>query len=225
VGSAAPGYGWSLTATGVKPPVIYDNSSISAQQAALPSGTAFTWSLGVGSGSPYGIIAVYSETISGMDASATAVISLGGVALSSLGYVATSDSTGLLWLFGANSIPAGTQTASVKFTEAGNTFSGWAAAFTYKGVASVGALQTASGSSTTPSVSVPSAIGNMVWGGYFIHGTNAVSGFTLTPRQVTGDSFAVLGAGDAVGASSVTVGVTLSGAESWAVAGLNLIPI
>jgi hypothetical protein len=210
----------------------YDNSASSSYQSGTGSGTAVTWSHTVAAGA-YAIIVVFVPyaSMSGPGSGTTAVVKMGTVTLSSLGSVFINNAAeGWAWVFGGYTSGSGAQTASVKLTESGQTFTGYGASFTYNNVSSVGILQTAyGGSATTQSVSVPSASTNLVWGAIQIGTSGATlagfSAFSLNQRQeqdsntTWGESFI---AGDIAGSSSVSVSVNTSSSFDWAAVGLSL---
>lgn len=216
--------GLDLTASGYHTP-CWDESVQSSAQVSLASGTAFTWSHTVASDSPYGIIAVCSTGGLGqMTTDATTEAKIGSVTLSPLGALhANNDADSpCLWVFGAGGIPSGSQTASVKLTQTGKTFTGLAASYTYNNVEAVGTLTTAYGNSTAPSRSVSSATDRKVWG--VVLGAHDLSTFSLTSREaannilLTGVSYA---SGDATGAATKTVSASMASGV-WAAAGLDL---
>jgi hypothetical protein len=209
----------------------YDNSAISSQQSSLSSGTAFTFTQTVATGNPYGVIIVDALEDGNMDFGATPVVSLGGVSLSSLGHVyANNASTGAwLWVFGAPNIPSGTQTASVKLTQTGKTFYGYAASATYLNVTDVAALFTAYGSSgptpsttfTTPTLQPNVMVG--AWAG------KSLTNLTFTERR--SGNFSTLGKYFITGDMQVFNTATLKpsvftdnygNTTEWAFAGLGL---
>jgi hypothetical protein len=210
-------------------PTAYDNSAISAYQNVVASGTPFTWTHNPTTAGSYALIPVFGAPFgaNGVTLAATALVTFGGVTATSLGSVYdNNDATnGWIWVFGLRNAPGGSNTVNVKFTQAGDSFKGFGTSFTYLNVASVGALQTAFGTGTTPSLTVSSAQGNLVWGATSNAAGSAQSAFSLTntrqSSQVT-TNFPVFFAGDAAGAASVTVSATQVN-TTWGVAGLNLI--
>lgn len=201
----------------------HDNSAISATQSGLASGTPFTWTQMVSVGS-YGLIAVTNGGASTL--AAAAVVKIGSATLTDLGsvYINNASGNGYIRVFGGPTIGGGVQTCSVQLTEAGKTFGGQALSTTIIDVASVGALQTAFGNSASPSVSVTSAAGRLVWGA--LAKTGALAGFASFNLYTRQAALAVPWgiAGDAPGASSVAVSGTIA-SNPWAAVGLDLTPL
>lgn len=207
------------SATGLLTP-NYDHSAASARQSALASGTAFTWSSGGGTAGAYGIVFVAGST-SSTDLSATASVTWGGTAMTSLGsqYNDNISTDGWGWVFVLNGIPAGSQTISVTLTQAGKTFTGEGSSYSYANVSSVGALQTAFGLSITPSVAVTAAnTTDIVWGALQAQNHTA-TGFSGTLRQSASVAPAFY-AGDTTG--SATISATASSSTVWSAFGLDL---
>lgn len=206
------------------PPICFDYSA-QTPPTAVVSGTPFSWTHQASQGS-FAIVVLYSG--GSMTPAAAASVTFGGTAMTSLGSV-LSDNTAAqswLWVFSLANVAGGAETVSVTLTQTGDNFDGFATSFTYNGVSSVGTLQTAFGSSTTASVAVTSAPGDIVWGTVITDGAN-IPGFTGTVRENLGGGSAqpYFTAGDYPGASSVTVTAPLPVNFEWAAAGLNLIPI
>jgi hypothetical protein len=130
---------------------------------------------------------------------------------------------GFIWLFGAPNIPSGSQTINAVLTDTGQQFAfGYLLSATYTGVGSVGALQTAHGSSTSPSVAVSSALNHAVFGIIANYQNPAYSSFSLTQRKYQSVNDPTFIAGDTAGASSVTVSAAQSSALPWAAVGIDL---
>jgi hypothetical protein len=200
---------------------VYDHSAISTRQISLASGTPFTWPSGGGTAGAYGIVFVAAQN-GGMNLTATAAVTWGGTAMTSLGnkYDASVTTSGWGWVFVLNGIPGGNSTISVTMTQSGQTFSGFGSSFSYAGVSSVGALQTAAGNAAAnPTLAVTAAnTTDIVWGGITTNNA-AMSAFSLTTRQDS-PSGLVFYAGDTTGSTSVTVGGTA--AAQWSAFGLDL---
>jgi hypothetical protein len=218
-----------IAITVYQPIPVYDNSAISSLQSAVSSGTAKTMTQTVGgAGNAYGIVAVAALNTSSVTSSATPTITFGGVTLSSLGFIACDNagSSGWLWVFGGQNIPAGSETVSVKFTQSGDSWSGYFVSFTYLNVYGVGSLQTNYGSSatmsinTTPGASFPT----VVWAIMNQPGSSVMSSFSLNQRQEVASSAVVVG-GDINVSSTNTVAASaaLNAGGSWAAASLSLL--
>lgn len=212
----------SSAITGAKVQVITDTSritptidfsAVSTRQFNLASGTPFTWSSGGGTAGDYGIVFVAGK---GMDLGATATVTWGGTAMTELPSGVyndnlSADGWGRVFVLpsiaaGGAGIPAGSQTISATFTEGGGlTLTGYGASFSYNYVAAAGALQTATGLSTTPGITVtPSNSSDLVWGALSTLNTIPNTGtFTGTLRQSTGAS-PVFYAGDITGSGILT---------------------
>lgn len=221
-----------LLTSGKVPPPSYDNSATSTYQTTVASGTAFTWTQ-TATGSPYAIVAIYSNDYSGagsMVNTAASVVSFGGTGLSSLGSIGFDNNPGLagwVWVFGGPVSAGASQTVSVKLTQAGDTFTGYGASYTYNGVISVGSLKSGYGTSTAPTLAVPSAVNHLVWasiGEIQTVGAPTFTGWGLASRQTQGTTGTLIGyiGGDAAGAATVTA-ASSSSCPYWAVVGLDLI--
>jgi hypothetical protein len=206
-------------------PVTPDSSAVSAAQSSLASGTPFTFTQTATQGA-YAIVAIFGEVGTAVTLTDTATVTFGGQTMTSpVGgslYGNNTAAEGFIWVWVLPSVAVGgSNTISVEFSS-GNTFTGYAASFTYLGVGSAGAPVSAFGSSVSPTLAVPSAAGNLVWGAINSFGsTYSVPSFT--ERQESFGTNPAFIAGDAPGAPSVTISATSSVSTVWAVIGLNLI--
>jgi hypothetical protein len=220
-GTAAVTVTPSATAVGSLPvPTSFDNTGKSALQSGLASGTPFTWTQSNTSGA-YAIVLVYNWFTSAMPipGTSTASVSFGSTSLTFLGALYSGNNAGYAsWgaVYGGYVSGSGTQTVSVTLTSGAATFTGIGSSYTYNAVTAVGSLQSAYGSSTLETLSVPSATGHIVWGACCGRGSQP-AGLSLTSRQA--DNF--FAAGDAAGASTVTVSSTTS-SDIWCNFGLDL---
>lgn len=206
-------------------PVTYDNSVQSAYQNFIASGANFQWTHSATAGA-YAIVVILQAgglTHQGTLAATVTTMTFGGTTMTSLGNVySNNDSTqGYAWAFGLANVTGGSNTVSVTLTQAGQNFDGYAVSFTYNGVASVGTLQTAFGSSSPQTLSVSSAPGNMVWGAS-CQDAGAFNSCNLVPRQQNSSQFPQFVAGDLPGASTVKI-VTSATPFDWCAVGLNLV--
>lgn len=198
---------------------FYDNSGQSFNQNAIASGAAFTpWTQPVATPvagtQNYGIVAIYANGATTFTLSATPVVTFGGVTLASLGNVLNGNTAaqGWLWVFGAPNIPgSSSSTVTAKFTQSGDVFYGNTASFTYQNVTSVGALQTMYTTSTaTASITVPSAVGNLVWATLSVPG-GSPGPYGTTPLNIrqaavaAASTYAAFQAGDTLGVASTVV--------------------
>jgi len=208
--------------------VSYDNSAISAYENTVASGSPFTWTQPTTAGA-YAVVAVFgSSNANEITTAATYAVTYGGVSMgTALGSVEVGNTTGEgnIWVWGLANVPGGTPTISVTFTQSGDSFQGYGTSCTYLSVSSVGALQTAYGSSVAPSVAVTSAVGNRVWGAVSNAAGNTFSAFSLAnTRQLinTSSNYPTFLAGDTPGAPTVTVSATVNVSYYWGAVGLNL---
>lgn len=208
--------------TKITPPA-YDSGALSSYELAVSSGTAFTFTQTAAAGT-YVIVTVYGN--SSIGSLATSIVAkFGTVTLTSLGNVSLNNNaaSGWIWAFGGFVSGSGSQTVSVTVNTSGSPFFGYATSDTYKNVTSVGTLQKAFGnSSSSPSVSVSSASGNVVWGAIAGQaGGDTFSSFSLTQRQTQNSNAPTLVTGDKAGAATVVVSAGLG--DSWAALGLNML--
>lgn len=206
-------------------PVTYDNSVQSAYQNFIASGVNFQWTHSATAGA-YAIVVILQAgglPNQGTLAATVTTMTFGGTTMSSLGNVySNNDSTqGYAWAFGLANVSGGSNTVSVTLTQAGENFDGYAVSFTYNGVASVGALQTAFGSSSPQTLTVSSAPGNMVFG-TFCEDAGVFNSCNLVQRQQNQSQFPQFWAGDLPGASSVQL-VANATPFDWCAVGLNLL--
>jgi hypothetical protein len=193
-------------------PVTPDSSAVSAAQSSLASGTPFTFTQTATQGA-YAIVAIFGEVGTAVTLTDTATVTFGGQTMTSpVGgslYDNNTAAEGFIWVWVLPSVAVGgSNTISVEFSS-GNTFTGYAASFTYLGVGSAGAPVSAFGSSVSPTLAVPSAAGNLVWGAINSFGsTYSVPSFT--ERQESFGTNPAFIAGDAPGAPSVTISATSS---------------
>lgn len=139
---------WVVTNT-YTPLPAFDATANSGIKSGVASGTAVTWTHTVAAGLPYGVIVLVSNDTSMNAPNPTAVVTFGGVTCTSLGYVSVPfGGSDWVWMFGANSIPSGSQTVSVKLTSAGGTFGGIMASYTYLNVSAAAASTSVAGTTT-----------------------------------------------------------------------------
>jgi hypothetical protein len=128
------------------------------------------------------------------------------------------------WVFKLQNPPQGSQTITANI---GASNANAANSVSYKGVATVGRPVTASGHSNSPTVSTPSAAGQMVFNLITNNMTDAAfASYNQTQRSyshVSGQSPPTL-IGDAPGAPTVTFTATNSSSQDWAAVAVPLIP-
>lgn len=210
-------------------PPFYDNSAISAYQNTAASGVAIPWTqTGISTPGAYALVVAYgSSQATPTTTAAVAAVTFGGVTMKSLGNIQNNNSaaSGFVWVWGLPAIAGGNNVSvSVTFTLASTAFQGYCCSFTYLNVGAVGALQVAASTATQPSVLVPSAVGNLVFGTYCQASSNTYTASRLTIRKqinIAGN-FPNFQAGDIAGAASVNVTGTQVGGGNWGCAGLNL---
>lgn len=210
---------------------LFDASAASGASGLQTGTLSQSWSHDVGAGANnLGIISVECSNTgaaTGVPGSPTPTASIGGTGLTYLGSVLMNNVAigGFIAVFAALGMPAGLgKTATYSITHAGQNFgNAFGTSFTYTGVASIGALQTAFGGGGLASVTVASAVGRLVWGALAQYQAGAYSGFTLSTRQSNGGSAPGYVVGDGAGSASVVVsGTSTSGA--FAAAGFDILP-
>lgn len=210
---------------------VYDNSATSSASGGVSNTLTQSWTQDVGAGANNcGIIAVTctnSGSAQGV-VTGTPTASIGGTSLPYLGTVLYNNLAigGFTAVFGTLGVPTGLgKTVTYSITDSGQNFgNAFGTSYTYTGVSSIGALQTAFGSAGLASVAVPSATGHLVWGALANYQGGVYTGFTLTQRQGQGAAAPAFVAGDGAGASSVTVSGT-STAGAFGAVGLDLLPV
>ena len=204
------------------------STSISAQTDTLP----LSWSHTVGVGSDNCMIVAVVNSNNGTSnaflPTGTPTASVGATPLTWLGYMQMGNPTymGFIGVWAALNVPTGAQTISLSISCPGlSNGTAYGVSATYTGVGSFGNLQTTFGSTATPSVSVASETGNLVWGISGHWWNDALSGFSLTSRQYQSGTLPYFIGGDGAGASSVAVSATQANAREWAAVGLDLRPV
>lgn len=214
----------TLAFTGAPIPT-YDNSAKSAHQPSLASGSPFTFNVTAAAGD-YAAVVIWGSAATIGPAAGIAAVTINGQTMTALGYVYANNNTAgqYAWVFAyndasANALNNGSNTVSVTPTQSGGvTFGGYGTAHTFKNVTGLGSLQTAHGSSASPSVAVTAAASTDVVFGGIIAGA-AVSAFSLTNRQSSTSSPAFV-TGDATGSTSQTVSGTIT-SNVWAAFGID----
>lgn len=207
---------------------VFDASALSSVVSTQTNTLPISWSHTVGAGANNcGVVAVVNTNggAGSFAPTGTPTASIGATSLTYLGSVLFNNaaSLGFVAVWAGLLVPAGAQTVSTSVACAGqSTGNAYGVSCTYTGVGSVGTLQTAFGSSTSPSVSVPSATGDLVWGLIGHWYVDTLSGFSLTSRRSASNP--VLNAGDGAGSASVAVSATLSAAREWGAVGLDIRP-
>ncbi|PZT99506.1 MAG: hypothetical protein DI630_16955 [Gordonia sp. (in: high G+C Gram-positive bacteria)] len=149
----------------------------------------------------------------------TRTCTYGGVAMTSLGVQATANGNGWQEVFGLVGAPTGPQTVTWSSNQSASSAVFIGQSVSYNGVSGFGTLVGASGTSATPTVTVPSTVTNMV--AAFMQAAANMSAPTQTQRSLnnTGPRLSIQ---DAPGAASVTFAATIS-SNSWGATGVSLI--
>lgn len=209
---------------------VFDAAAISAIVSLQTNTFPISWSHTVGAGANNcGIVAVVNANANARSfvPTGTPTASIGATSLTYLGTVSFNNNGNLGWtvVWAGLAVPTGSQTVSTSITDIGQqNLQGYGASFTYTGAGGLGGLQTAFGVNASPSLSVPSAPGNLVWGLVGDWNADTLSAFSLTSRQSQTVQDPVFVGGDGAGSSSVTVSATVNTAREWGVVGLNIFP-
>jgi hypothetical protein len=212
---------------------VFDAQGLSAYQGNIQNSLTLTWTHVVGTNpNNYGLVTIFEGNGGNADLMPSSVtsssVSIGSTTLSSLGYVLMNNSQadGFIWVFGAPNCPTGSQTVTMTLNFSGIFWVwGYGYSTTYTGVGSVGSLQTAYGSGTANSVTVPSASGHLVYGAMENYSTDTYSGLSFTARETQTSNQPYFIAGDMAGTSSTSFSATLSGSLPWGAVGLDLQPV
>lgn len=212
---------------------LFDAATLSSYVSSQASPANFSWTHPV-SNDPNnaGIVAAFvTNNGSNNFVPSSAVVSIGGIALPSLGSVLMNNlsNAGFIWVWGAMKVPAGpSQPVVMDLTDTGQTLIGaYGLSLTYKDVGQIGALQTGFGVNVQPSLSVPTQPQHTVVGFIGNYESQTYSGFSLPNTHETQASnipFFIVGDGPGSG-SSVTVSATQANdTVAWAICGLDLWP-
>lgn len=176
---------------------------------------------------------VVSVAIGAGASTPTTTVTYGGTAMTLLGTMSTNNGGGTwIQLFGLASVPGGTKTVAVH-TSATSTINCVAGQSTsYVGCGGFGTPVTAYGTNfSTPSVTVSSALQNMVVAAFVAGGSSSFSmtGFTGTQRYSAypnnGSNYLGTVMGDTPGTSSSTVSLTVGGGGNyWGVVAVDILP-
>lgn len=211
---------------------VFDSTAISAGVSTQANTLPISWThASIGAGANNGALVAVVDTNNGASSfvpTGTPTADIGGTALSYLGSVLIGNQAvrGFIAVWGGLLVPAGTQTVTTSIASSGQTNgTAYGESFIYTGVGGFGTLHTAFATSSTPSVAVPSAAGDLVWGLLANWFTDTFSSFSLTSRQSHTGSAPLLIAGDGAGASSVTVSATQSSSREWGAVGVDIKPV
>jgi hypothetical protein len=220
--------GVELRAIGVP---AFDNSVVTAQSGGLSNTYSPSWSHTVGSGANNcGIVAAFVSNGGSVAfvPTGTPTASIGSKSLTYLGSVLMGNTAigGFIAVWAGLNVPTGSQTVTFSISDSGqNLANGYGASFTYTGVGGIGALQTAFSSTSTNSVTVPSAASDLVWGAIANYQTGTYSSPSFAVRQTQNGNVPYFVAGDQAGASSVNFTATQSSTFASAAVGLDLRPV
>jgi hypothetical protein len=210
---------------------VFDASAVSALVSGQVNTLPIAWNHTVGAGANNGCIVIVNDGNNGANGSftptGTPTCTVGATSLTYLGHQVQGSGVnlGFVAVWAGLLVPTGSQTVTTSISSPTNTNgNAWGASFTYTGVGAFGALQQAGFSSASPSLAVPSAVGNLVWGMLGMWWNDGFTGFSLTSRQ-NQPSLPAFIAGDAAGASSVTVSAGATNSRETAVVGLDIQPV
>lgn len=191
-----------------------------------------TWThVSVGTTGLAGIVSVAFGSGSTATMAFTLGVTWGGVAMTSLGKVATDNSTtaGYVQMFGIIAPPTGSQTITVTCT-GGTPNSLAAGSISFTGVGSFGTAVTAFGSSAAATVSVTgTSVNNMMVSAVCAGSAISGAGTGVTSRWIKNESTSS-GAGEGAGGTSPSVASgavampwTISGSDFWGMIGVEAI--
>lgn len=215
---------------------VYDNSAFSTGSGVQTSTLTQSWTQDVAAGANNcGIVAcAASNNGSGTfvpTGSPPGTASIGGTPLTYRGSILLGNLNiaGFIAVWADLGVASGLgKTCTYSMTDSGvNVGNAFGLSATYLGVGAIGALQSAFDTAAADSVTVPSAITDLVWGLCSQYSTGAYVGdFTLTLRQGQGASGPAFVMGDGAGATpSKVVSCTKSGAFQGAAVALDLQPV
>lgn len=199
--------------------VAFDAVGAGSGTSGSTSGQTMSWSHTGAGADLVVLVAVTAAKSISYGVGGTRTCTYGGVAMTSLGVQATANGNGWQEVFGLVGAPAGPQTVTWSSNQSASSAVFIGQSVSYTGVSGFGTLVGASGTSGTPSVTVPSTVTNMVTA--FMQAAANMSAPTQTQRSLnnTGPRLLIQ---DAPGAASVTLAATIS-ANSWGATGVSLI--
>lgn len=162
----------------------------------------------------------YTARVDGLSrASQTRSVTLGGSAMTLLGFIEYFTNEAFCELWVATNVTGGSSLATSVSVSSGSNAGREIIqnCISYSGVGSVGATSTNSGNSTSASISsITSATGEIV-AGMFGANSGALSAFSPTGRHAdnTGDNFANMIMGEAAGSGSVSLSATVAASVPW----------
>lgn len=216
---------------------LFDASAVGTPSGFVTGGvvTITPWNISVGVGADFGIIAA---VISNGGAAAfnptSATVTMGGVTLTPLTplptttFMSANIGAGTICVWVGSGIPSGTQSCTMVLNCSGQNVSNVVpVATTLSGVGSYGTLQLAQGQFNPNAVTVPSAVGRLVWcciGNYQTGAyTSGSPTFTQRVNYITGGG-PYFTTGDMAGVASTGVSITQGSTFGWEAVGLELLP-
>lgn len=209
-GTASGTYGWAADAHGVAPVLAFDTVGTNGGSASgttlsisiLPTALAYVLvDINVGS----------NVTITQCNYGSTAMTALGGQSFYN------TPASGWIYRFGINYVPnPGGVAQTISIASSAST-SMWAGALSYRGVTTVGTLQTVSGGSTSLSQAVTCGSNQMIVQSFALVAAGSlstVSGGTPRYNSVLSGSGNIVAATDST--SSTTFSVTTGASHDWA---------
>jgi len=206
--------------------VTFDAASSSS---AFPVGTTLTWSHTTTANADRGMIVGTASQDFGSSSITVSGVTYAGDAMTAPGaqtVVVATQTFCRLWRLSSSTTPAtGANDVVVTFTDTGPyTVCGAVTGYGVDTAAPVGTLATGTGSSTTPSIAVSGATGDLVVDVLAVHDDNAMTvGADQTERWNIRSAGNFSGAGSTEpGAASVTMSWTLVNTRSWGMQGIAL---
>jgi hypothetical protein len=209
---------------------VFDAVALSAASGTQTNTLGLSWTHLVGSGANNcGIVAVVcgNNGSAGFVPAGTPTASIGGTPLTYLGSVLMGNvaPAGFIAVWAVQNVPTGSQTVTISMTDTGQgLFNAYGISFSYTGVTGIGALQTlynANGTAQGP-LSVPSAVGDLVWGLLSNYQGIGYTSPTFTSREYQNGGVPFFEAGDLAGVASTSFGATQGGTSAGAIVGLSL---
>ena len=199
--------------------VAFDAVGAGSGTSGSTGGQTMSWSHTGAGADLVVLVAVTAAKSISYGVGGTRTCTYGGVAMTSLGVQATANGNGWQEVFGLVAAPTAVQTVVWSSDQSASSAVFIGQSVSYTGVSGFGSLVGASGTSATPTVTVPSTVTH--WAAAFMQAAANMSAPTQTQRSLknTGPRLLIQ---DAPGAASVTLACTIT-SNSWGATGVSLV--